>query len=167
MFWFPMPEILCHGLPVVLTLPLIARQAGLGDDMDQLVLAAASALIGAMTTDGWNEARASAVALWRRAHPDRVPAIESELSEVRDEILAAREAGEPEVERDLVADWQRKFRRLITAHPELAAELEVLQDEWSRLHPASAAGQHIEQITIVSGNGTAYVAGRDQHMTGR
>lgn len=135
--------------------------------MDEFVLTAANALIAAMATDGWNEARASAVALWRRVHPDRVPAIESELSEVRDEILASRESGETAVERELVADWQRKLRRLIVGHPELAAELAVLQDEWGRLLPASAGGQHIEQTAIVSGDGTAYLAGRDQHITGR
>jgi hypothetical protein len=105
--------------------------------------------------------------LWRRVHPDRVPTIESELLEVREEILASREAGGPGVERDLAADWQRKFRRLIAAHPELEPELEVLQSQWSRLLPAPAAAQHIEQIAIVSGDGTAYLAGRDQRITGR
>jgi hypothetical protein len=137
--------------------------------MEQLVLTAANALIAAMATDGWNEARASVVTLWRRVHPDRIPAIESELAEVREEILASREAGEPGVERELAADWQRRLRRLITAHPELAADLQVLQDEWSRLLPASApaAGQHIEQTAIITGDGTAYVAGWNQYITGR
>jgi len=137
--------------------------------MDQLVSTASNALIAAMATDGWNEVRASVGALWRRVHPDRAPAIESELAEVRDEILASREAGEPEVERELVADWQRKLRRLITARPDLLAELQVLQDEWSRLLPVSvpAAGQRIEQTAIVTGSSTAYLAGRDQHITGR
>lgn len=137
--------------------------------MDQLVPGAANALIAAMATDGWDEVRASAVTLWRRVHPDRVPAVEAELAEIRGEILASREAGEPGVERDLVADWQRELRRLVTAHPELAAELGALQEEWSHLLPASvpAVGDHIEQRVVVTGDGSAYVAGRDQHITGR
>jgi|SRR5215471_18355244 len=135
--------------------------------MDQFVLTAANTLIAAMATDGWNEARAGAVALWHRVHPDRAPAIESELAEVRDEVVASREAGEPEVERDLVADWQRKLRRLVTAHPELMAELQVLQDQWSGLLTAPAAGRHIAQTAIVSGHGTAFLAGGDQHISGR
>jgi hypothetical protein len=139
--------------------------------MDQLALTAANALITAMTTDGWNEARAGVVALWRRVHPDRAPAIESELAEVRDEVLASRGAGEAEVERELVNDWQRKLRRLIAAHPELAAELQVLQGEWGGLPPAPApapaARKHIEQTAIVTGDGTVYMAGRDQRISGR
>lgn len=137
--------------------------------MDQLVLSAANALIAAMATDAWNEVRASVVSLWRRVHPDRIPAIESELAEVREEIVASREVGDSGVERELAAEWQRKLWRLITAHQELAADLQVLLADWNRLLPAPvpAAGQHIEQTAIVTGDGTAYLAGRDQHITGR
>jgi hypothetical protein len=135
--------------------------------MDDLVVTAANALIAAMATDGWNEARASAVALWHRVHPDRVPAIETELAEVRGEIMASREAGEPNVEKGLAEDWQRKLRRLIAAHPELEADLEALQGEWNRLLPSPAARSHIEQTAIVTDDGTVYMAGRDQRITGR
>ncbi|MDB4872445.1 MAG: hypothetical protein JWL97_3449, partial [Gemmatimonadales bacterium] len=40
--------------------------------MDPILVAADTALVGAMATDTWQQARAGAVALWRRLHPDRV-----------------------------------------------------------------------------------------------
>lgn len=137
--------------------------------MDELVLAAASALVGAMATDGWNEVRSGVVALWRRVHPDRVPAIESELDDVRYEILASRQAGDAEVEKGLVSDWQRKFRRLTTTHPELITVLRLLLEEWSRLLPAAglAVGQNFGQVAVVTGRGKAYQAGRDQFIVGK
>lgn len=45
--------------------------------MDPILVAADTALVGAMATDTWQQARAGAVALWRRLHPDRVVAIGS------------------------------------------------------------------------------------------
>ncbi|MET9250277.1 hypothetical protein [Nonomuraea sp. NPDC003709] len=44
--------------------------------MDSLVLAAATAVVTALSTEGWRQARKAVVALWRRVHPERVPAIE-------------------------------------------------------------------------------------------
>ena len=138
--------------------------------MDELILAAASALVGAMATDGWNEVRSGVVALWRRVHPDRVPAIESELDEVRQELLASRRAGDIEDEKNLVSGWQRKLRRLMAAHPELTAELRLLLEEWSRLlGPAAglAGGQNFSQVAVVTGHGKANQVGRDQFITRR
>jgi hypothetical protein len=137
--------------------------------MDELILAAASALVGAMATDGWNEVRSGVGALWRRVHPDRVPAIESELDEVRHELLASRRAGDAEVEKGLVSDWQRKLRRLMAAHPELTAELRLLLEEWSRLLPAArlAGEQNFSQVAVVTGHGTANQVGRDQFIIGK
>lgn len=136
--------------------------------MDQILLAAATALVTAMATDGWQEARAGAVALWRRVHPDRVPAIESELEEVRAELLGARQSGDAAVETELIADWQRKLRRLTATHPDLLAELEQLTlGPWSA--PLSASGQarvrSVHQVAVATGKGTVYQAGRDQHIT--
>jgi hypothetical protein len=137
--------------------------------MDELMVAAASALVGAMATDGWNEVRSGVAALWRRVHPDRVPAIESELDEVRYELLDSRRTGDAEVEKGLVADWQRKLRRLMAAHPELTAELRLLLEEWSRLLPSPglAGGQTFSQAAVVTACGKVNQVGRDQFIIGR
>jgi hypothetical protein len=136
--------------------------------MDELALAAAGALMTAIATDGWSEVRAGAVNLWRRVYPERVPAIESELAEVRNELVAARQAGDAEVGKELAADWARKFQRLTQAHPELIPDLRLLGEEWARLTPPDgqdSGAVNVQQTAIATGRATVYQAGRDQRIT--
>ncbi|MEU8896501.1 hypothetical protein AB0C65_11635 [Nocardia sp. NPDC048505] len=122
-----------------------------------------------MATDGWREIRVGAAALWRRVHPERVPAIEAELVEVREEVLAARETGDSDTERELAKDWQRKLRRLLAEDPELEAELRnILDNLWT---PALSADEqvrihHLVQTATVSDHGRVFQAGRDQYNSG-
>jgi len=138
--------------------------------MDELALAAATALMTAMATDAWSVVHAGVVSLWRRVYPDRVPAVESELVDARNELVVSRQAGDAEVEKELAADWRRKFQRLTQAHPELIPELRMLAEEWTRLAPAAEWNRsgmtNIEQTAIATGRGTIYQAGRNQHITG-
>jgi hypothetical protein len=136
--------------------------------MDELALAAAGALMTAIATDGWGEVRAGAVSLWRRVYPERVPTVESELAEVRNEVVAARQAGDAEVGRELAADWARKFQRLMQAHPELVPDLRLLGQEWARLTPRAggdSGAANVQQTAIATGRGTVYQAGGDQRIT--
>jgi hypothetical protein len=139
--------------------------------MDDLALAAASALMTAMATDAWSEVHAGAVSLWRRVYPERVPAIESELLEVRNELVAARQARDAGVETELAAEWGRKFQRLAQGHPELIPELRLLGEAWTRLVPATererSGAVNIEQTAAATGHGTTYQAGRDIFQSGR
>lgn len=138
--------------------------------MDDLALAAASALMTAIATDAWSEVRAGVVGLWRRVYPERVPAIESELADVRNELVVSQQAGDTEIEKELAADWRRKFHRLTQAHPELIPELQMLGEEWTRLAPAAErdrSGTNIEQTAITTGRGTVYQAGRNVYQAGR
>jgi hypothetical protein len=139
--------------------------------MDELALAAASALMTAMAADAWSEVRGGVVSLWRRVYPERVPAIESELVDVHNELAASRQAGDAEVEKELAADWRRKFQRLTQAHPELIPELRLLEEEWTRLALAAGRGRsgapNIEQTAIATGHGTVNQAGRDVYQVGR
>lgn len=133
--------------------------------MDPLVLAAGSALVSSMATDAWQQARNSAVALWRRVHPDRVPAIEAELADVRAELLAAREEGDAQAEGELAADWQRRLRRLLRDDPSLADELRRVLDE--ELSPLLASAEqvsvrHVKQTATASGRARVYQAGGNQ-----
>jgi hypothetical protein len=139
--------------------------------MDELALAAASALMTAMATDAWSEVRAGVVSLWRRVYPERVPAIESELMDVRNELVVCLQAGDAEVEEELAADWRRKFQRLTQAHPELIPELRLLEEEWTRLAPPAerdrSGGTNIEQTAVATRRGTVFQAGRDVYQVGR
>ncbi|MFG2349646.1 hypothetical protein [Streptomyces phaeochromogenes] len=133
--------------------------------MDPLVMAAGTALVGTMATDAWQQARSSALALWRRVHPQRVPAIEEELAEVRAEVLAAREAGDTEAEAGLAADWQRRLRRLLHDDPSLADELRrVLEAELTPLLPTAEAARiaTVEMHARASGSARIYQAAGNQ-----
>jgi hypothetical protein len=118
--------------------------------MDPLVFAAASAVVTAMATDGWQQAREAVVRLWRRSRPGHVTAIDADLEETRAEVIAARSAGDHAAEEGLVADWQRKLRRLLNADPGLGIELRrVLNEELAPLLPADeqARLKNIQNIT--------------------
>ncbi|MEW1655527.1 hypothetical protein [Streptomyces sp. NPDC093707] len=131
--------------------------------MEPLVLAAGTALVSAMATDAWQQARASAVALWRRVHPERVPTIEAELTEVRDEVLAARAEGDTTAEEGITADWQRKLRRLVQNDPALGQELQrVLDEELTPLLPRDESPRSgtITMQATASGNGRNYQVGQ-------
>lgn len=134
--------------------------------MDPLALAAATALVGAMATDAWQQARSSAVELWRRVHPERVPAVEAELAEVRAEVLQARRADDPDTELHLASDWQRRLQRLLRDDPDLAGELQRLLDE--ELAPLLPTGDDrsgprtVVQKARASGGSHIYQAGGDQ-----
>ncbi|GIH51656.1 hypothetical protein SAMN05421833_12966 [Microbispora rosea] len=135
--------------------------------MDPLVLAAATAMVTAMTTEGWQQAREAVVALWQRARPERALAIEAELEETRAEVVTARQSGDRQAEQELVGDWQRKLRRLLAADPQLGDELRrILDQELAPLLPAPEQSR-IRDITMTAtarGHGRVFQAGRDQHI---
>ncbi|NUP00379.1 MAG: hypothetical protein HOV96_19310 [Nonomuraea sp.] len=136
--------------------------------MDPLVPAAATAVVTAMATESWEQARNAVVALWRRARPERAEAIDAELEETHAEVVAARRTGDRQAEQGLVGDWQRKLRRLLDADPALGEELRrVLDQELVPLLPAEErSGLREVTITVtVSGQGRANVAARDQYIT--
>jgi hypothetical protein len=126
--------------------------------MDPLVLAAASAVVTAMATDGWQQAREAVGGLWRRSRPGHVPAIETDLDETRAEVIAARAVGDCAVEEGLVADWERKLRRLLDADPSLGIELRRVLDE--ELAPLLTPGEqarlmNVQDITASAPGATA------------
>jgi hypothetical protein len=126
--------------------------------MDPLVLAAASAVVTAMATDGWQQAREAVVRLWRQNRPGHVSTIETELEETRAEVIAARSAGDRAAEEGLVADWQRKLQRLLNVNPDLGIELrQVVDEELAPLMPADeqARLKNIQNITASAPGATA------------
>jgi len=139
-------------------------------DPATLAAAAASGLIAAMMTTAWDQARSAIVGLWRRVHPNRAETIGEELAEVRQEALVARQQGDAGTEEGLIADWQRRLRRLLEADSEIATELQrVLEDVLTpALNPADQ--ERIGQIVMnaqASGHGRVFQAGRDIHVTGQ
>ncbi|GAA2430642.1 hypothetical protein GCM10010191_50310 [Actinomadura vinacea] len=138
--------------------------------MDPVVVAAGTALIGAMATDAWQHVRTGVVGLWRRGRPEQAEGIQAELAEVRAEVLAARDEGDEATEQALVGAWQVRLQRLVREDPALGAELRRLLDE--TLTPPLAPGERDQITSIVlkataRDHGRVYQAGRDQHITER
>ncbi|KAB8184835.1 hypothetical protein [Microbispora catharanthi] len=130
--------------------------------MDALALAAASALVSVLASEGWQDGRRAVVALWRRARPEQAPAVEADLAEARTELLAAREAGDEQAEQALVVEWRQRLRRLAAADPEAARELRrIVDEELTPLLPPAGRQITVNQNATVSGFGRVNQAGRD------
>ncbi|MEU7041754.1 hypothetical protein AB0A77_11955 [Streptomyces varsoviensis] len=138
--------------------------------MDALVLAAGTAVVGAMATDSWQTARSAVVAWWRRARPEEAEGVDAALGRVRPQLLAARQARDTASEAALASDWQSRLRRVLEADPRLARELRSLLDD--EITPVLPAPERARVETLVmkasaTGHGRVYQAGRDQHITER
>ena len=88
-----------------------------------LASAAAMSLITSMTKDGWEGIKATIARLWRREPADRQVHIEAALEQSRQELVSTEEPLAEATQAELVAEWKAKFRRLLSAYPELAKEL--------------------------------------------
>ena len=122
-----------------------------------------------MTTEGWDRAKAAIVALWRRVHPERAEAVDSELAAARCEVLAASDAQDEQAELDLVGEWRSRLGRLVAADPQLQQELRRFVEEFGPA-VAEAGATRIGPVTMqakATGHGRVYQAGRDQKVVER
>ncbi|MGD6749429.1 hypothetical protein [Streptomyces sp. BH105] len=131
--------------------------------MDPMVMAAGTALVGAMATDTWGQIREATVALWRRVSPERAVAVGAELEEFRSQVLQARREGDAHTEDALVSACRLSLHQLLRQDPALYAEFRQLFER--HLVPALSEGerttvQSIVQNATVSG-GVSIQAGRD------
>ncbi|MFF3375317.1 hypothetical protein ACFYXF_20505 [Streptomyces sp. NPDC002680] len=148
--------------------------------MDPLAVAVGTALVGAMATDSWEQAKRALVALWRRVRPEaEADTVGAEFGQARTRLLAALEGGAPgaaapgvtsPVVSALETDWQFRLHLLLREHPDLAGELRRVLD--AELTPLLPEGDGTRGGTVVmkaqaSGSGRVYQAGRDQHITER
>ncbi|AVT28726.1 hypothetical protein C6361_03575 [Plantactinospora sp. BC1] len=107
--------------------------------MEPIEVTAGTALVGAMAGAGWPAARAEAVAFWRGVRPAEADDVATDLTEVRAEVLAARQAGDHDLERVLAHGWQRRLRDLVQGDRALAAGLRDLVER--HLLPALPADE--------------------------
>ncbi|MEO3809001.1 hypothetical protein ABGB17_08355 [Sphaerisporangium sp. B11E5] len=138
--------------------------------MDPIVLAAGTALITAIATDAWEQARTGVVTLWRRVRPEEAAAVERELTEARAEVLACREEGDTEAETTIAEAWQVRLQRLLREDPTMALELRRLLGEVCAPPPAAPpppAPVVLNATATASGNARVYQSAGDQHITER
>jgi hypothetical protein len=104
--------------------------------MDPVVQAAGTALVQAMATDAWTQARQAVTRLWRRVHPGHGERVGGDLDELRAQVLRARAGGDAQTEQALEGAWQLRLQELLRMDPALAADLRQVLDQV--LTPAAA-----------------------------
>ncbi|MFI2562341.1 hypothetical protein [Nocardia farcinica] len=136
--------------------------------MDPIVVALGTALLGAITNDGWASAKNVVVGWWRRVRPDDAEQIGIDLDNLHIEATAARASGDSAVTEALTSEWRLRLHRLLTEDPTLRADLErLLNDDLAPLLSAgdksnvaaltqTAKVEGKRNITIVSGGDTNY-----------
>ncbi|MFB9838762.1 hypothetical protein [Actinoallomurus acaciae] len=135
--------------------------------MDPVLVAAGTAIVGAMATDVWQQARAAVVGLWRRAGSAEAEAVQDELARVRVQVLAARADEDDDAERALAGAWRLRLRDLVHREPASADDLRrVLEEE---LLPALGAPERERARAVLmnataSGHGRVYQSAGDQHV---
>ncbi|MET9972434.1 hypothetical protein ABZZ80_42790 [Streptomyces sp. NPDC006356] len=145
--------------------------------MDPLVLAAGSAVVTAMVTDGWQQARDAVVAWWRTRHADEAESVRADLESLRLRALAIRDGrnvgdvsdGEDWPEQAaLVAGWAARFQRLLDEDPDTAAALRELTE--LTLPPEVAPAPDDQGPVVMKADARdharVFMAGHDQHITG-
>lgn len=135
--------------------------------MDALVLAAGTALVQAMATDGWAQVRDAVAGLWHRAlGVGQIEDVSGDLAALRLEVLQARDADDQATEESLTGEWRSKLHRLLRADPDLAAALREVLDQV--LTPALQPAQQERVQTILTGTATGNArlnqAGRDVNI---
>ncbi|MGY1579367.1 hypothetical protein [Streptomyces sp. MN13] len=138
--------------------------------MDAIVTSAATALVGAMVTDAWQQARAVLVAWWRRIRPRQADLVDAAFVESRDRALTARRERDENAETELVAAWEDRLTSLLRDDPALEDELRRLIDEkvtplLTGREDGTRTASH-EFRARASGHGRVYQAGRDQNIYG-
>lgn len=115
--------------------------------MDPIVVAFGTALVGAMATEVWQQARGAVVALWRRVCPQQADTVAADLEGLRSQVLDARHAGRPEMERALIGVWQGRVQQLLLDEPAVAAELRHVLDD--TLTPALPSAEQSRIGTLI------------------
>lgn len=132
-----------------------------------LTSTAATTLVQLLTTAVWERATSAVVGLWRRVHPERAQVVEAELEDSRAAMLVARQVGDEQAERALVAEWQNRLRRLVAADAGVVEELAgVVAELRSVLTDADMTpGATISMRATAFGSSRVNQAGRDLHIT--
>jgi hypothetical protein len=108
---------------------------------------AATALVQAMVTDGWEAVRHRVARLFGRGQPD--VAIERRLDATRDQLTAATPGDLEKAQAALAAQWETRFADLLADHPDAEEDLTALVKD---IRPTVTASDH---SVAAGGNVTA------------
>ena len=132
--------------------------------MLDLAVMAATALVQAMVTDGWEGVRHRVARLFGRGQPD--VAIERRLDATRDQLTVAAPGDLEKAKAALAAQWETRFADLLADHPDAETELAALVKDIRAAVTAAdhsvAAGADVT-ATAKSGGVAANVLHGDVH----
>ncbi|WP_019072502.1 hypothetical protein [Streptomyces hokutonensis] len=139
--------------------------------MDPITSTTATALVGAMATDAWQQVRTAVVAWCRRSRPEAAELVDTAFTQSRERVLTARGARDERGEALVVADWQLRLAALLREDRVLAEGLRRLLDEeiapllaLTLADRANTPPAPQELRAEASGHGRVYQAGRDQKI---
>ncbi|MFI1887293.1 hypothetical protein [Streptomyces jumonjinensis] len=117
-------------------------------ELATLAASGATALVGAMVSDAWSQARERVARFLARGEDPQPVDYAEELETFRTELVAAHDAEDTEAAADIEDEWRLRLRRALRADPAAAEELRVLLAE---LAPQAAEPRTAVVNTISGG----------------
>lgn len=96
-------------------------------ELATLAATGATTLVGLMVSDVWTTTRERVARFLARGEDTGV--VDDELETSREELIAARDAADPDVAADVEEEWRLRLRRALRADPAAAQELRALIDD--------------------------------------
>ncbi|MER7408538.1 hypothetical protein ABT373_40450 [Streptomyces sp. NPDC000070] len=115
-------------------------------ELAALAASGATTVVTLMVSDAWEQARTRVVRLFARGGDEA--SVEADAEVFREELLAARAAGDTEVVSDVEEEWRLRLRRVLRSDPAAAQELRELLDE---LGPQSGERPSVSVHNSISG----------------
>ncbi len=115
--------------------------------MDSIIEAFGAALIAAMATDSWQEAKAAVLALWHRMRPARRSAAEADLERLHEQVITARRSGQSGAVQALERVWQGRLQELLLDDPDVADRLREILD--GVLAPMLTADERVQISQLI------------------
>jgi len=101
--------------------------------MDQIVMRAGRALVGAMAGDDWPQVRERVVGFWLDGSgpPPQPGGVDmgAELDELREQVLRARAESDRDTEKALEGACQIKLQQLLSASPAVGLDLSHITNQ--------------------------------------
>jgi hypothetical protein len=118
-------------------------------ELAALATSGATTMVGLMATDAWSQVRGRLARLLARG--GETGAVDAELEAARQELDAARAAGDDLAASDVETEWRTRLRRMLRADPAAAQELRLLLAE---IDPGAGRGPTVVVHNSVSGTVT-------------
>ncbi|MGW7578204.1 hypothetical protein [Streptomyces sp. NPDC054765] len=96
-------------------------------ELATLAATGATTLVGLMVSEAWTQARGRVVRFFARGDDTALP--DEQLAASREELIAARDAGDADAAADVEEEWRLRLRRTLRADPVAAEELRLLLEE--------------------------------------